>query len=59
MTNATATKETKMTNEQLDAFYENIARVDEICRPIIKRQTAAADLADCLELAGIEIRVED
>lgn len=48
-----------MTNEQLDAFYENIARVDEICRPIIKRQTAAADLADCLELAGIEIRTED
>lgn len=55
MTNATQTKETQMTPEQLDAFTDNIARIDEVCQPIIKRQNAIFGLCDMLELAGIEI----
>lgn len=48
-----------MNDEQLNAWYENIARVEEIIRPVDCRINAVLDLCSVLELANIEIRFED
>lgn len=45
-----------MTNEQLDAMFENLSRVDEAFREADAEIQGKLDVATTLEECGIEVR---